>query len=489
MSKQNKGARSKESATFQNSIGMKFVGISAGEFKMGSSSEERKQLREEGENELKNSATAKPWIDTWLEYLDNEGPQHTVRLTSPFQMSTYPVTVGQWKLFVESTGYVTDGERNGMGSFGLDLIKGAPEQQPYFNWRYWLRGDAQHPTQFVQTDDHPVVCVSWNDSKAFCDWLNETEKDVLTDGLHYRLPTEAEWEYACRGGTSLRYPDVSEGSFGSDDPKCLQGFANIADESLRQRWIVDGHGPQPPFAEGRFDLPQEGSGQQVEGTPFTTKVNDPRFRPNGFGLYHILGNVGEWCIDWYAPDFYSASPNDDPVNTRETIITIKLPTGPGRDPVVLHRSLRVIRGGLWLDPVSAFRSADRETHRRHPADSAADIGFRPVLTKTTIPEVVEQNPLVGVQPVIRDVDLNATMIIPVNKHGFFVALAGDFEFRWGISLDSLGSPLVIPSGMGLFVPANSPHTVTCIAGADNSGGKALFFELPESVERVLNERE
>ena len=480
--------KTKPPITWKNSLGMEFASISAGEFDMGTSAKERHKLRKEANKELSNSEELKPWIEAWLEYLDNEGPQHAVKITQPFRIGVFPVTVGQWRMFLKNTGYITDGERNGQGSFGLDLIKGAPERQPYFNWQYWLREDAQHPTNFEQTDDHPVVCVSWNDANAYCTWLNQIESDTLPDGFHYRLPTEAEWEYACRAGTTRRYPDISKDREGSDDPKCLEGFANVADESLRDRWVVDKFGPQPPFAKGVFDIPQDGIGKAVDGIPFTAKVNDPRFRPNGNGLYHIVGNVGEWCHDWYAPDYYSRCPREDPVNTKETIVTIKLLTGPGRPPMIMTRSLRVIRGGLWLDPLSSFRSADRETHRRHPADSAADIGFRPVLATASIPEPIEPEPVACAQTLVREVNVHEQVIVPDNSDGFFVALEGDFEIQWGSTLNTLGNPMVVATGMVLFVPKHTPHSVTCIAGNEFQKGRALLFELPTSVERVIQQR-
>ena len=121
-------------------------------------------------------------------------PQHEVVITRPFYMGVHDVTVGQFKAFVKAKGYQTEAEKGG-GALRL-FPDGFWKNVPQANW--------QNPG-FEQSDDHPVVCVSWNDAKAFCDWLSDKE------GKKYALPTEAQWEYACRAGSSTKF------SFGDDD--------------------------------------------------------------------------------------------------------------------------------------------------------------------------------------------------------------------------------------------------------------------------------
>jgi formylglycine-generating enzyme required for sulfatase activity len=281
----------------------------------------------------------------------------------PFFLGKYEVTVGQFRQFVEAMGYQTEGEQNGKGSTGLDLSTGKVETKPEYNWRYWLREDEQHPSGFQQTDEHPAVCVSWNDAQAFCTWLSAQE------GTAYRLPTEAEWEYACRARTTTRF-------YSGDDEDTLQEVANIADASLQEQWVW--RTSDPPFPEGTHLPPY--AKPWNDRYPFTAPVG--RFKPNVFGLYDMLGNVGEWCSDWYDPDYYKQSPRDNPQGPASGPLIDISDRLPGAEP----RSLRMLRGGVWLDPASGCRSADRHTHRRHPVDSAADIGFRVVRSSAGVSE-------------------------------------------------------------------------------------------------------
>jgi formylglycine-generating enzyme required for sulfatase activity len=119
-----------------------------------------------------------------------EGPRHRVRIVNPFFLGKYEVMVGQFRLFVEATGYETDAETDGKGGRGFIDRSGRSMRKPEFNWR-----NPSHE----QTDELPVVNVSWNDATRFCQWLS------TTTGESCRLPTEAEWEYATRAGTTTRY--------------------------------------------------------------------------------------------------------------------------------------------------------------------------------------------------------------------------------------------------------------------------------------------
>jgi formylglycine-generating enzyme len=155
-----------------------------------------------------------------------------------------------------------------------------------------------------------VVNVSWNDATAFCQWLSEKE------GETYRLPTEAEWEYSCRAGTTTSF------SFGED--------ATV------------------PGDDAWWGRNRKG-GTQLVG----------QLRPNAFGLYDMHGNVREWCLDWYANDYYATSPLDDP-------------TGPGAG------SDRVYRGGCWDGPAGRCRSAFRD--KNGPSSRHDSRGFRMVFS-------------------------------------------------------------------------------------------------------------
>jgi sulfatase modifying factor 1 len=311
-----------------NSLGMNMVQIAPGQFSMGSP-----------DNDPDANA--------------DEKPMHQVTITKGFHLSMFTVTVGQFRSFLMDTGYKTEYERNCRGSRGLDLTTGNVEQKPYYTWRSWLREDAQHPSGFQQTDLHPIVCVSWDDANTFCRWLSRKENKL------YRLPTEAEWEYACRADSTTRF-------YSGDNENSLQGVANIADASLVEKWIWNaGPGPYPPGTH----LPPYAKPWN-DGYPFTAPVG--RFRANAYGLNDMHGNVGEWCLDWYDENYYKVSPAEDPQGPAAGEVVPIDDRIPGAPP----RTLRVVRGGVWLDPASGCRSADRQTHRRHPVDSAADIGFR-----------------------------------------------------------------------------------------------------------------
>ncbi|TVS08432.1 MAG: hypothetical protein EA424_28600 [Planctomycetaceae bacterium] len=134
-------------------------------------------------------------------------------------------------------------------------MDGQWKRDPRFNWKTDLG--------LEQTEDHPVVNVTWNDVVAFCQWLSAKE------GRNYWLPSEAQWEYACRAGTTTQW-------YGTDDLYALQEHA----------WFGAN-------AEGRSH-------------PVGQKL------PNAWRLHDIYGNVGEWCADWYDPSYYANSPLEDP---------------------------------------------------------------------------------------------------------------------------------------------------------------------------------
>jgi formylglycine-generating enzyme required for sulfatase activity len=269
-----------------NTIGMKFVLIPAGKFLMGSSKE-------------KIDFWLTQTVDEWVkERLPGEGPQHKVEITHPFYMGQTEVTVGQFRRFVKATRYKTQAEREG----------GAHRHVPSGNWRMdadanWLKSG------FAQTDDHPVVCISWNDAVEFCNWLSKQENK------HYRLPTEAEWEYSCRAGTKGQW------AFGDSEGELLT-YARIGTNSQLHPWPVAG------------------------------------LKQNAWRLHDMHGNVTEWCQDVHNANYYKTSPPKDPPGPRAG-------------------SKRVLRGGsCFQGPVwcrSAFRAYEKAGF------CWDDLGFRVVL--------------------------------------------------------------------------------------------------------------
>jgi formylglycine-generating enzyme len=290
-----------------NSIGMKLATIPAGEFLMGSPGK--------AEDVLSWAQQMSPGFPYQLEWFTGETPQHRVRITEPFAMGAFEVTKGQFAQFVASTSYVTDAEKShgGTGWAGGNDF----HRDPKFNWRN---------TGHEQTDSHPVVNVSWNDAVAFCQWLSTKE------GRTYRLPTEAEWEYACRAGTTTRY------NFG-DDPEGLVAVGNVRDKTDQEQfsWIH--------------------CLAASDGYAFTAPVG--QFQANGFGLYDMHGNVGEWCLDWYSEEYFPQSPPENP---------------PGPSTGSLH----VVRGGGWSRRAVGCRSTSRRANAA--TDCVDNIGFRVVCT-------------------------------------------------------------------------------------------------------------
>jgi formylglycine-generating enzyme required for sulfatase activity len=233
----------------------------------------------------------------------DQKPMHRVSLDA-FYLDKYEVTNKLFQKFVSDTGYETtaekEGEAYGYTSSGeLKEISGA-------NWRKPEGGE----TVFVSNrDEHPVVSVSWYDAEAYCRWAGK------------RLPTEAEFEYANRGGTQTTY------WWGDGNPGSRR-VANIRDEAAKRQfsgWTIIMAG----YDDGYVRTAPVGS-----------------FDPNPFGLYDTTGNVLEWTADWYDSDYYERSPSRNP-------------TGPSSG------KFRVQRGGSWSDGPrfvrSVFRGGDPPT--------------------------------------------------------------------------------------------------------------------------------
>lgn len=269
-----------------NTLGMGFVKIPAGEFLMGS---------EESPESLARDYPQLP--RERFELLKDEGPVHRVRITRAFWMGRHEVTVGQFRRFVEASGYVPESEADGTGGYGwrADYDPSTTRRGDAFEGRD-KRYSWRNPG-FPQGEDHPVVNVTWNDAQAMAAWLTKTE------GRRYRLPTEAEWEYAARAGTRSRYHS-------GDDPATLLKAANVFDADSARHW---------PHWQA---MALKGS----DGYAFTAPVG--HFAPNAWGLFDMHGNAWEWVSDWHDDDYYKHSPVDDP-------------QGPA------DGSVKVRRGGSW----------------------------------------------------------------------------------------------------------------------------------------------
>ena len=274
-----------------NSIGMELVLIPRGEFVMGSDDSDA--------------------------YAD-EAPSHRVRLTHNFYLATHEVTLGQFREFAYATNYQTDAQRDGLGGSGwCPIAETFVQGNENFTWDY---------NGYEMDDGQPVVNVSWNDAVAFCEWLSKKEKTL------YHLPSEAQWEYACRAGSTSRF------SFG-DDPEKLASYGNIADGTASERF----HWPE--------------SIRSRDGYIFMSPVGS--FKPNAWGLYDMHGNVQEWCGDAYGQRYYQQ------FNAR----TAENPTG-----VPSTTAPKVIRGGSWSFEAKLARSSQRYSR---PANTREDrIGFR-----------------------------------------------------------------------------------------------------------------
>lgn len=249
-----------------NSLGMKLTLIPPGEFLMGSTDAEIHEYVKT----IETNSTAEPRIKSeGVAKVRSEGPRHRVVLSKPFYLGTVEVTFGQFRKFAEATSYITRSEQL--------LAEDASKTDST-----WRTSAAEH------TDEHPVNYVCWNDAIAFCNWLNKQEGLADTYQTHptlgmvpipgaigYRLPTEAEWEFACRAGTTTRY-------FWGDDA-------------------------------GRF--PQYAAHRSLSAVGSLV--------PNSFGLHDTIGNVWEYCQDRHSHDYYAQSPTTDPPGPVEVKIMLR----------------------------------------------------------------------------------------------------------------------------------------------------------------------
>lgn len=318
----------------ENSVGMKLVRLPAGEFEMGMLDEHRLKL------EHKSSAYQREIHD----YV--EAPAFPVKLTKPFSLGASEVTVGQFRKFVEATSYQTDADKAG-GAF----VFTPQAEEPLDRFQRVAGTNWQNPG-FEQTENHSVTCVSWNDAQAYCCWLSEQE------GATYRLPTEAEWEYACRAGTRSSY-------WCGEKPDDLYRVANVADSSLSAVFPEDVIRQRTVGTDDKF----------ADGYVYTAPVAS--FPANAWGLHDMHGNVWEWCSDKYSDRHYQdmlAQARQQGSRTHPKPIVD--PTGPEDTPKHRHGDWRTVRGGSWYVAPLQCRSSVRAFAEAN--DAFSYLGFRVV---------------------------------------------------------------------------------------------------------------
>jgi formylglycine-generating enzyme required for sulfatase activity len=271
------------------------VTLAPGAFTMGSSPEE----------------IARERIDPNL--VGDERPAHPVTVATAFAIGQFAVTRGEFAAFVAATGYASTG--------GCYLLSGD-------SWVFDRKRNWRDPG-FAQTDQHPVVCVSHRDAQRYAQWLARKTKKP------YRLPSEAEWEYAARAGTSTT-------RFWGDgrDEACT--FANVSDFTAAEAMKWDKANKDKIF-------------QCADGYAFTSPGG--AFRPNGFGLYDMLGNVWQWADDCYHTSYAGAPKDASAWRTGDC-------------------HFRVIRGGSWSFSPRSLRAARRCAIE--PEERYYNLGFRVV---------------------------------------------------------------------------------------------------------------
>jgi formylglycine-generating enzyme required for sulfatase activity len=264
---------------------------------------------------------------------DGEVPQHPVTVDA-FSIDVTTVTNDDFVRFVDDTSYLTEAETFGYSAVFQLAVAAAPVdivgQASGAPWWFGVTGaDWKHPggrdTSLVGLGDHPVVHISFTDAEVYCAWAGR------------RLPTEAEWEYASRGGLDqTKYP------WGDDK--------------------VDAGGWRANIWQGDFPRTNTLDDGYLTTAPVRT------FEPNGYGLFQTVGNVWEWCSDWYSPNYYAESFTGSPASSPP-----ENPAGPDQG------TARALRGGSYLCHISycnRYRNSARSQNT--PDSSMGNAGFRTV---------------------------------------------------------------------------------------------------------------
>lgn len=324
-----------------NSLGMTLVLVPAGQYQRGTSDDFRLRMAH------RNS------IEIGDEFRD-ERPAHLVKISRPFRIAAHETTVGQFRAFVSETGYKTDAEKSARGALAFN----PPDKETVDRFKLDANCTWRSPG-FEQTDEHPVACVSWNDAVAFCEWLSKKEQ------ARYRLPTEAEWEYAARAGSDTTY-------ISGDAPESVYAFGNVGDAALEAAW------PGTVKRQQTSAL-KPGDG---DGVVFTAPVG--KFKSNAWGLFDTHGNVWEWCSDRYYDRYYDElTKRGREQGTRGQPAPVVDPAGPETTTQHKYGDWRSMRGGCWYTAPLATRSAARAFGEA--ADAFCYTGFR-VVREVPTPE-------------------------------------------------------------------------------------------------------
>ena len=306
-------------------VSLEVVYIPPGEFEMGSTPEEKAWA-------TGIEGGARP--GTVRESYEGEKPR-LMRVKEGFWMGRTEVSVGQFRRFAEDSGYVSDAEKPGGRTQVFDPAWGITAKAPPHPWISVTDKSWRDPGfGFPLRDVYPVVCVSWNDGKAFCEWLTKKARGAgrLPEGLVYRLPTEAEWAYACRGGGKRAY------FWWGDDLKDGEGRLNIS--------AVD-------FLPGRNKIWPLANAPWSDGFSFVSPVDHyGEMGRNGFGMADMCGGVWEFVLDHF-----------DPKGGHEELYVVEKNPRP------------VCRGGNYFDVPGNARCAVR-LGLQGPAYSDSRDGFR-----------------------------------------------------------------------------------------------------------------